>query len=367
MDGNNIVNSDIAKLRSLLEILESQQKTVRDVELLQSQFRAVLRDLEMITTHEQENIDGISKKRRGELVSIHDKNIYKAEDNLKKARTERGKNFEKCKKDRIVNETAELIEETKTMRSERKALLKQNKMSVIHRTKFFLALFAAKGIAERIIQAIVFVLIFCILPYGIYMLIPFKHTLVLAGIYSAVTLLFMSGYLAISNNLRIYKWDVIQRVRKYNEDITANRKRIAEIRMSIKKDGSDEVYDLAEYDDRIKGAEVAYSDALKNKETALDEFDNVTQKEIEDEVKGKSATEREALLKLREEISERLKEAEGKQREVAQKLNAEYALFMNREHMKKETVVELIGILEAGKAVNISGAVKYLNESRKMS
>ena len=35
--------------------------------------------------------------------------------------------------------------------------------------------------------------------------------------------------------------------------------------------------------------------------------------------------------------------------------------------MKKETVVELIGILEAGKAVNISGAVKYLNESRKMS
>ena len=154
---------------------------------------------------------------------------------------------------------------------------------------------------------------------------------------------------------------------KYNEDITANRKRIAEIRMSIKKDGSDEVYDLAEYDDRIKGAEVAYSDALKNKETALDEFDNVTQKEIEDEVKGKSATEREALLKLREEISERLKEAEGKQREVAQKLNAEYALFMNREHMKKETVVELIGILEAGKAVNISGAVKYLNESRKMS
>ena len=130
MDGNNIVNSDIAKLRSLLEILESQQKTVRDVELLQSQFRAVLRDLEMITTHEQENIDGISKKRRGELVSIHDKNIYKAEDNLKKARTERGKNFEKCKKDRIVNETAELLEETKTMRSERKALLKQNKMSV---------------------------------------------------------------------------------------------------------------------------------------------------------------------------------------------------------------------------------------------
>ena len=117
MDGNNIVNSDIAKLRSLLEILESQQKTVRDVELLQSQFRAVLRDLEMITTHEQENIDGISKKRRGELVSIHDKNIYKAEDNLKKARTERGKNFEKCKKDRIVNETAELIEETKNKRS----------------------------------------------------------------------------------------------------------------------------------------------------------------------------------------------------------------------------------------------------------
>ncbi len=367
MDGNNLINNDIVRLRSLLDILESQQKMVRDVELLQSQFRAVLRDLEMITTHEQENIDSISKKRRGELVSTHDKNICRAEDNLKKARAERDKNFEKCKKDRIVNETAELIEETKTMRSERKALLKQNKMSVIHRTKFFLALFAAKGIVERIIQAIVFVLIFCVLPYGIYMLIPFKHTLVLAGLYSAVTLLFMSGYLAVSNNLRIYKWDVIQRVRKYNEDIKANRKRIAEIRMSIKKDGSDEVYDLAEYDDRIKESEVAYSDALKDKETALNEFDNITQKEIEDEVKSKSATEREALIKLREEISEKLKEAEGKQREVAQKINTEYAPFMNKENMKKETVVELIGILEAGKATNISGAVKYLNESRKMS
>ena len=367
MDVNNVVSNDIVKLRSLLEILESQQTMVRDVELLQSQFRAVLRDLEMITTHEQENIDNISKRRRGELVSVHDKNIYKAEDALKKARTERDKNFEKCKKDRIANETAELIEETKIMRSERKALLKQNRMSVIHRTKFFLALFAARGVVERLIQAVVFVLIFCVLPYVIYMLIPFKHTLVLAGIYSAVTLLFISGYLAVSNNLRVYKWDVIQRVRKYNEDIKDNCKQISAIRKSIKKDGSDDNYDLTEDDDRIREAEVVYTGAIKDKECALNEFDTVTRKEIESEVKSKSGTEREALFKLREEISQKLKDAEGKQREVAQKINTEYAPFMNKENMKKETVVELIGILESGKATSISSAVKYLNESKKMS
>jgi len=367
MDGNNIVSNDIVKLRNLLDMLESQQTVVRDVELLQSQFRAVLRDLETIITHEQENIDSISKKRRAELVSQHDKNIARTEDILKKARTERDKNFEKCKKDRIANETAELIEETKTMRSERKALLKQNKMSVIHRTKFFLTLFAAKGIVERIIQAIVFVLLLCVLPYVIYMLIPFKHTLVLAGIYSAVTLLFITGYLTVSNNLRIYKWDVIQRVRKYNCDISTNCRQIAAIRKSIKKDGSDEVYDLSEEDGRIKNAEADYSVAIKDKEKAIEEFDTVTQKEIEDDVKSKSATEREALIRLREEISGKLKAAEGKQREISQKITTEYAPFINRENMKKETVVELIGILESGKATSISGAVKILNESKKMS
>ncbi|MBE5949876.1 MAG: hypothetical protein E7261_12790 [Lachnospiraceae bacterium] len=367
MDANNVVNNDIVKLRSLLDILESQQTVVRDVELLQSQFRAVLRDVETITTHEQENIDSISKKRRGELVSMHDKNIARAEDNLKKARVERDRNFEKCKKDRMINETAELVEETKVMRSERKTILKQNKMSFIHRTGFFLALFAAKGIVERIVQAIVFILILCVLPYVIYMFIPFKHTLVLAGLYSVVSLLFVSGYLAISNNLRIYKWDVIQRVRKYNNDIRMNRKQIAGIRKSIKKDGSDEVYDLTEEDGRIKEAEADYAEALKDKEKALDEFDIVTQKEIESDVKSKSGTEREALLKLREEIGEKLKTAEGRQREINQRLTTEYAPFMNREHMKKESVVELIGILETGKATNIAEAVKIMNESRKMS
>lgn len=367
MEENNLLNNDIVKLRSLLDILDDQQKTVRDVELLQSQFRAVLRDLEMITTHERENIGNISKKRRGEIVSVNDKNINKAEDNLKRARAEREKNFERCKKDRIVNETAELAEQIKTFKSERKALLKQNKMSVIHRTKFYLALFAAKGMVERVVQAVVFLLVFCVLPYGIYMLIPFKHTLVLAGLYSAVTILFMSVYLTVNNRLRIYKWDVIQRVRKYNKDIKDNRKKIAEIRGSIKKDNSDEIYNLEEYDNKIKEAETAYADALKAKEDALTEFDSITQSEIENEVKAKSAVERETLLKLRDETSEKLKVSEGRQREIVKRINTEYGALINKDNMKKETVVELIGILEAGKAANIAEAVRYMDESKKMS
>lgn len=367
MEGNAFFNKDIEKLRNLLDILDEQQDTVRDVELLQSQFRAVLRDLEMITTHEQENIESISKKRRGEIVSANDKNINKAEDNLKRAHAEREKNFEKCKKERIVNETAELAEQIKIFKSERKALLKQNKMTVIHRTKLYLTLFAAEGIMERIIQAVIFLMLFCILPYGIYMLIPFEHTLVLAGLYSSAAVLFIPGYLVVNNRLRMYKWDVIQKVRKYNKDIKRNRKKIAEIRMSIKNDGSDEAYNLAEYDNKIKEAEEVHAEALKAKEAALDEFDSITQGEIENEVRGKSTAERETLLKLRDETSEKLKSAEGKQREIANKLNAEYASFINKEHMKKETVVELIGILEAGKAANISEAVRYMDESRKMS
>lgn len=366
MEGNNVVSSDILKLRELLDILENQQTAVRDVELLQSQFRAVLRDLESITKLERQNIDAASKKRRGELVSNHDKNIAKAEETLKKARAEREKNFEKCKRDRIVSETEELIEETKRFRSERKELLKQNRMPIVCRSAFFLALFAAKGIFERMLQVVMFLLVFVLLPYGIYMLIPFKHTLVLAGLYSAVIVLLMPLYVAISNRLRIYKWEIVKSIRKYNADIRANCKRIRKIRKSIKKDASDEPYDLQEFDLKIQEAEADYYKSLEDKENGIREFDTVIQKEIEEEVESKNRTEKEALLKLRDDIGEKLKTAEGRQRELAQRL-APYESVIGKEQLKKETIVELIGILEAGKAANTAGAVKYLNASKTVS
>jgi len=212
-----------------------------------------------------------------------------------------------------------------------------------------------------------FLLMFVLLPYGIYMLIPFKHTLVLAGLYSVVAALFMPLYVAISNRLRTYKWDIVKSIRTYNGDIRANCKRVREIRKSIKKDASDETYDLQEFDLKIQEADADYTKALKDKEDGIIEFDNVIQKEIEEEVESKNRTAKEDFLKRRDEIGEKLKEAEGKQRELTQKLASVYEPIVGKEQLKKEAVMELIGILESGKAANVSAAVRHMNASKTVS
>lgn len=356
MSDINILDGSAGALRELLGILNERDKAAGEAELLRTQHRGLCRDIESIDRHTQEIADGAVKKRRDEIIANMDKAIAKEEDKAAKARTEREKALHKGKKARMTEETFSLKEDNRRLRAEKKAVMKDKRLPLICGSKIFLAVFAPRGFFEKLIFILVMFGLYCVLPYGIFLLIPPKEPIVLAGIYSGLWIILSFLYLPVNNFIKIHRWDTIKSIRNYRKQIEENNRRILEIRGFIKKDTNDSVYNLTDYDTRISTSEAELLRLKQEKEKALSEFENKVVRSITEAAEKENEGERNRLTALFQKVKVSLDAAEKKEDEYAKKLETEYA-GLGSELLTKQAVTELLKIMEEGGADTVRGAV----------
>ena len=312
-----------------------------------------------------DSVNQTIKKRRSEIDSSYDKEIAKGQERLKKARTQREKAKNKGMKERIAEETSVLREHNRDLQVQMKTMFQKDKVPAFCRTTFYYSLYYARGLKERLIGFITFLICFLVLPCGIYFLLPDRKIWYLVLVYFADIIIFGGLYVTIGNRSRSRYHDALKQGREIRNLLNSNEKKIKVITHSIEKDGNEDIYDLEKYDDEIACAQQELSDIAAKKKDAISSFENVTKNIIADEIEGSHKAEIEEKEQKLKEVNNNLAELENSIRQQNIHITDTYGPYLGKEYLDTDKLMELSRIIQAGTASNITEAIEMDKTERK--
>ena len=97
-------------------------------------------------------------------------------------------------------------------------------MPVFCRTTFYYSLYYARGLKERLIGFITFLICFLVLPCGVYFLLPDRKIWYLVLVYFADIIIFGGLYVTIGNRSRSRYHDALKQGREIRNLLSSNEK-----------------------------------------------------------------------------------------------------------------------------------------------
>ena len=305
-----------------------------------------------------DSVNQTIKKRRSEIDTSYDKEIAKGQERLKKARTQREKAKNKGMKERIAEETSELREHNRDLQIQMKTMFQKDKVPVFCRTTFYYSLYYARGLKERLIGFITFLICFLALPCGVYFLLPDRKIWHLVLVYFADIIIFGGLYVTIGNRSRSRYHDALKQGREIRNLLSSNEKKIKVIVHSIEKDGNEDIYDLEKYDDEIACAQQELSDIAAKKKDAISSFENVTRNIIADEIEGNHRAEIEEKEQKLQEVNDSLAQLESSIRQQNIHITDTFGPYLGKEYLNTDKLLGLSKLIQSGTASNITEAIE---------
>ena len=344
----------IAEYQNICNQITSQIELERQSSVALDEFRKSIQD----------KIDKTLKQRSEELTETHDKQISQVEVSLKKKQAERERAREEGVKGRIKNETEPRRIEITELKRQLAAIVKKDNAPFFFKWPIFYTLFHPSGIAEFICFLAVFIILFALLPFGAYFLIPERKILYLVGIYLVDIILFGGIYVAIMN-LSGRHADTVRQGRDIINRIKNNKKIIKKLEHSIRKDSDEAVYNLVSYDDEIAKLQQQRSDIISQKQSAQNNFDTVTRNIIIDEIETANKPKMDELQQAFTVATNLKTSLESQERELALRLSQNYEQYLGKNHMNAEDIDKIKEILETGGTTSIIDAVTKLDHPEK--
>ncbi len=329
----------------------------RETQLLQDEDR-LGKLLEAEKRLVADTIQSTVKKRREELNSTYDAEIGKAQEQLKKVRSQREKAKNQGMKERIAEETSELHSYNTELTARMKTTFKRNHVPALCRTRLYYSLYFPRWAKEYLGLFFCVAVFFLVLPYGIYMQIPQKNTFWLAGIYLVDILIFGGLYMTIGNNTKLQYMEPLKEGRQILDQIHANNKKIRVITSTIRKDRNESLYDLEKYDDEIARLQQELSDVAAQKKDALNTFESVTKNILQDEIEHNHKEKLDRLQAEYEDVSKQLRATSAEVKGKRLYITDNYACHLGKEFLDPFKIKDLAAIIQRGDAMNISEAVE---------
>lgn len=251
-----------------------------------------------------------------------------------------------------------LREHNRDLQVQMKTMFQKDKVPAFCRTTFYYSLYYARGLKERLIGFITFLICFLVLPCGIYFLLPDRKIWYLVLVYFADIIIFGGLYVTIGNRSRSRYHDALKQGREIRNLLNSNEKKIKVITHSIEKDGNEDIYDLEKYDDEIACAQQELSDIAAKKKDAISSFENVTKNIIADEIEGSHKAEIEEKEQKLKEVNNNLAELENSIRQQNIHITDTYGPYLGKEYLDTDKLMELSRIIQAGTASNITEAIE---------
>lgn len=346
------------------------KEAVRELEQLklrEEQLNSLENELESSLKSKQKQVsDVISqtvKKRIEEITKSYDNEIGKKQERLKKVRSKREKAKNQGVKERIAENTQELIKGNANLKRQLKTLFHANHVPRFCAGKFYYSLYFTQGIKEVLVLLFMILVCFLAIPCGVYFLIPMRKTWYLALIYVLAILIFGGLYVKIGNATKLKYMEVLLEGRNIHNQILNNKKLIKKITKSIRKDKNDAAYNLEKYDDEIAQLEQDMAQAERQKKEALNTFDTVTKTIISDEIMENN---REELAQIESDLAKTnadLKETQKLATNKALYITDHYEVYAGKEFMTVEKLERLEALIQSGKASNLSEAAAMFQET----
>ncbi len=356
---NAILHGGINELNTIKEhVMELAGYQERNAELLKEEIRLD----KLIAGKEKElndETESTLKKRKSELVATFESQLSTLNARHKKIKAKKEKDKGVKVTERISEETAELREKNKELALEIKTKMKAEKTPRICNTTLFYAWFMPKTIGEFLLFIVSLLVVFLIIPFGIYLLFFAKNfsELALAIIYVVLILLVGSIYLTINNKVKEPHLDTIRAVKLLRNQYNRNNKNIRDIQKGIKNDADESTYGLEQYDDELNEITAEIARVTEEEKQSVSAFETETTPQIKAEIKGRYAEELSSLKTTYAEVCADQKEMEDKVKEYSLMMSKQYEAYLGKEMLTVQKLDKLIAHISNGEAQDISEAL----------
>ncbi len=360
---NAILHGGIDELNTIKEhVMELNGYQEKNAELLKEEARLdkLIAGKEKDLNDETENT---LKKRKSELVATFESQLTALNARNKKIKAKKEKDKGVKVSERIFEETAELRDRNKELALEIKTKLKAGKTPKLCNTTLFYALFMPKGIGELLLFFAVLLLVFLVIPFGIYLLFFAKKfsELALAIIYVILILLVGSAYLAVNNKIKEPHLDTIRAVRLLRNQYRRNSKNVRDIQKGIKNDADESAYGLEQYDDELNEIAAEITRVTEEEKQAVTVFETETAPQIKEEIRGRYASELASLKESYTDVCANQKATEDKVKEYSLMMSKQYEAYIGKDMLTVQKLDRLISRIEKGEANDIGEALAIEN------
>lgn len=362
-ENSNVLTSGIDSLKELRDIVNRNVTARNQSEYEAAEAKKLEKELNINKKNLKDNIDSTVKKRRSEVAKQFEDEMSKEEAKLKKIKDQRSRAKEKGVKERITDETSDLTAQNKELKGNIRTALKGERLPGFCGSNFYFALFMTKGPGEVFLCVLMALLACLILPGALYLLLPidrdnkFMAGLLLAVVYFVVIALVVGLYILINNKTKKKHEERIKEIRQLRDRINGNNKQIHKITRSIKKDKNEEMYELGDFDSKMKDIESEIGRINGEKEAALINFDDNIAPNIISEIEAKEMP---RINDLEEKLNEAVTNKESMDeiiKETSLKITSEYEAYIGKEYTSIEKLDNLIKIMESGQATTVSQAI----------
>lgn len=360
MEGQQILDGGINELTQLKEELEGQLAVKEEIKKLTAETERFEKKLVSEEKAVKEEIKTAVDKARNDIIKSFDKEINHEKVNIKEAREKKSKEKAKGIKKRIEKETESYVVENKAIRQEIRQNFKDKGIPKYCDSTWFYTLFMPKGIKDILILTTVMLGLIVAIPLLVSCLIT-ETIWLRVIIYILVLLLESAVYITIFLLTRDKDKYILEEMRHNRELVKENSARIRQIKKNIRKDSDESMYNLEEYDSKIKVHEQKITDIMNQKNAALEEFDNNTKPQMINEL---TEQKQERIDNAAAEVTNSKSakaDSEQKLKDITNDLNGRYANQIGSDMLNIHSVNKMIKLIEEGQVQNIREAINRLH------
>lgn len=316
----------------------------------------------------EDQVNNTIKKRHDELARRFDGEIGKVQDAIKKIKAKREKAKQQSMKERISGQKAPYVAENKEMKDKIKALFKQQRVPGFCNSHFYYSLYFPRTMKELITMLLTFGVCFVAIPYGVFQLLKEPKTWMLILIYFGIVLVFGGLYIIIGNATKDKHLATLQEVGQIRRQIAKNKKKMKSIQRGIKRERTEEHYDLSSFDTELAEKEQQRAELQAKKDEAMAHFHSTVKPAIIEEI---TAGTRDKIARMEAEHAQTMTALQQKASQIKEdsfRLSRDYEAHIGKEFMQKEKLDALVVILQSGQAASITDAeALYLEKNAKKS
>ncbi len=366
--GNLLAEGADVLVRVKNRILQLDELKVRVSDLAEKQ-RQLDKEITVGRKAMDSEISSVVSKRRSEIEKSFDQNIEATRERLKGVKTKRGKDKGSKVDARVTSETADLNEQVRSLKQDIRGIFSREHIARIFNNGYFFTLYMPDGLGDFLVILLSIVVLLAV-PFGIYKLIPIApettsniRTLILVGIYAAVIIIALLLFTLVFKLVREKHLEALRQAKQLREKIKRVRKNIGQMEKNIRKDRDESGYGLEKYDEEIGELNGRINEIIEQKKQALSEFENVTKKDVTEEIKARYTSEIERLTAENEAAYNEQRDAEAEIKDISMEISGKYEPYIGKENMSVPMLDTLIDIINNGDAGNISEAIAYYKKS----
>ncbi len=310
----------------------------------------------------EDQVNSTIKKRQDELSRRYDSEISKVQDAIKKIKSKREKAKQQSMKERIAAQVAPYVAENKEMKDKINGLFKQNQVPGFCNTHFYYSLYFPRAMKEVLTMMLTFVICFVAIPCGIFWLLNEPKTWMLILIYMGIVLVFGGIYIAIGNITKDKHLATLQEAGLIRRQMAKNKKKMKSIQKGIKREKTEEHYDLSNFDAELAEKEQQKAELQAKKDEAMAHFLNTVKPTIIEEITARTRDKINQMEADHGQTAAALQQKTAQIKEDSFRLSRDYETHIGKEFMQKDKLDALLVILQSGQAIGITEAEALYRE-----